>query len=238
MTVIECIDMNGHALQPLVIRPTRYGIGAWKAHATPDWMIESSPKGRLTKAIALRWLTEAFDPQTGSTANGRPRLLLCDLPAFQDFDIRQFCQDKAILLSSPTSQVAKKLRPAHVDYSKKVLQLQDEYTRFYAQCSVSGRRTFTKVYDQTRQLVFSPSAAHRDPSTDQGRDDAIDQMSAGLNIDRTSDKQPTNTTAILGYLNNMENTIRRTTFSSEDQIRIHQILAAINSFVDEAAVRA
>jgi hypothetical protein len=78
VTAIECVSADGRCLLPLIIWPASTHRSSWTTYPTPGWHYAHSENGYNDSKISLEWLTRVFDPQTRETANGRPRVLICD----------------------------------------------------------------------------------------------------------------------------------------------------------------
>jgi hypothetical protein len=77
VTVIECINATGDALDPLVIfKGQNMNVGWISPDTPPDWHFGTSENGWTSNQLGLHWLMKIFEPQTRQIAGGRRRLLI------------------------------------------------------------------------------------------------------------------------------------------------------------------
>lgn len=115
VTAIECVSADGRCLLPLIIWPASTHRSSWTTYPTPGWHYAHSENGYNDSKISLEWLTRVFDPQTRETANGRPRVLICDgFGTHETLEILEFCLENNIILCRLPSHTSHKLQPCDV----------------------------------------------------------------------------------------------------------------------------
>jgi len=116
VTVIETVLASGAALSPFVINKCKGHYLGWHRNLTDkerSYRFSYSPKGWTANQLALEWLKDLFDPESGIMAGIRePRLLIFDGHGSHiTFSFIQFCIDHDIHLLCLPSHSTHLLQP-------------------------------------------------------------------------------------------------------------------------------
>lgn len=115
VTAVECVSVDGKALNPLIVWPTSTHRSVWTTHPIPKWHFACSDNWYANHDIILSWYRHVFDPQTRERANGRPRILINDgFGPHEPLEVMQFCHDNNIVLRRLPSHTSHKLQPCDV----------------------------------------------------------------------------------------------------------------------------
>jgi len=118
VTVVETICAAGFALPPMVMNKGRAQYKGWYTNLTStmaDYRFSFSPNGWTDDAVALKWVTELFDPCTASSVGPLPRLLILDGHGSHiTWEFARFCKQRNIILFCLPSHSTHLLQPLDV----------------------------------------------------------------------------------------------------------------------------
>ncbi|GAB7336822.1 hypothetical protein MBLNU13_g11328t1 [Cladosporium sp. NU13] len=158
ITAIECISATGNCLDPLVIWPSATHRSNWTTHPTPGWHFACTKKGYTNNKINIYWIKHVFEPLTGATANGKPRILISDgLASHECLKVMTFCYEHNIILCRLPSHTSHKLQPCDVAvfgplktaYREQVERL------FRGGAGTIGKQHFTLLYSRARATAMT-----------------------------------------------------------------------------------
>jgi hypothetical protein len=99
VTAIECINLTGWTLPPMIIFEGKVHISSWYSDELPhDWTIAVSENGWTNHSLGLTWLTDVFEKHTSGRTKGVYRLLILDghgSHATPEFDL--YCTEHFII---------------------------------------------------------------------------------------------------------------------------------------------
>jgi hypothetical protein len=154
VTAIDCISADGRVLLPLIIWPALTHRSNWITYPTPGWHYAHSENGYNNSKISLEWLMRVFDPQTRETANGKPRVLICD--GFGSHETVEVLANNIILCRLP-SHTSHKLQPCDVAvFAALKAAYRDQVDRLgRGGVDTIGKEHFTSLYSPARARAFT-----------------------------------------------------------------------------------
>ncbi|KAJ3455303.1 hypothetical protein MRS44_013903 [Fusarium solani] len=98
-TVIQAINAEGWAIQPLIVVAGQYHLASWcrESNLPGDWAIAATYNGWTDNETGLEWLKH-FDRHTTTRSNGRYRLLILDgHESHHSVDFEKYCEENKII---------------------------------------------------------------------------------------------------------------------------------------------
>lgn len=158
ITAVECISATGSCLDPLVIWPSATHRSHWTTHPTPGWHFARTEGGYTNNEINMHWVQFVFDPQTRTTANGKPRILISDgLASHESLDVMTFCYENNIILCRLPSHTSHKLQPCDVAvFGPLKTACREQVERlFRGGAGTIGKQHFTLLYSRARAIAMT-----------------------------------------------------------------------------------
>jgi hypothetical protein len=158
VSAVECISADGRYLKPMVIWPASTYRANWTTFPMLGWHYAFSDSGYADSKISLEWHTKVFHPQTGSRANGKPRVLICDgFGTYESLEILEYCFANKIILCRLPSYISHKLQPCDIAVFALLKTAYCNNAERLEQRGVNaiGKQHFTSLYSPARETAFT-----------------------------------------------------------------------------------
>jgi hypothetical protein len=233
VTAIECSSIDGQFINPLIISPTDAERNQTLDHAF-NCHHDQSSNGYMDREVAIKWVTNIFEPQTRALANGRPRFLISDtLTCHNTHKLRVFCKKNRIHLYGLHSLVVQRLQ-FHTASSFEQLQisLREEYSRAYSHSRDYEKAQFTLLYDRARQRaidVHTTLAQFRDEDSSEhsihsSASSFEDSLQTTEDTGQTTKDIPKSVEELISLRQGIENDLKCEAFSEAVKGRIRHLL--------------
>lgn len=161
VSLIECVSLDGRALNPLVIFKGKLLQKAWKEALHTAIEITMSENGWTDNSIGLAWLQNCFDEQTKICQKGQYRILIVDGHASHITTAAiQYCVDKKIILLCLPPHTTHLLQPLDVGV---FAPLATAYKNGVHRITSLGatynidKCDFLEIYQQARKEAITPT---------------------------------------------------------------------------------
>lgn len=232
VTAIECSNMDGQFLNPLIISPTDVERNQTLNHVFNCHHNQSS-NGYLDREVTIKWVTNIFEPQTRALANGRPRFLISDaLTYYNTHELRVFCKKNRIHLYGLHSMVVQRLQ-FHTASSFEQLQisLREEYSRAYSHSRDCEKPQFSLLYDRARQRAIDVHTTRAQFQDEDSSEASIDSSASSFEDspqtteDAAQTKDiPKTVEELISLRQDIENDLKCEAFSEAVKGRIRHLL--------------